>query len=203
MTRRFTKLGPADAGRRMRLAEFAAAEGQAGYVYELGRGAVVVVDVPGRKHQDQVAVLRLQLSGYQIAHPTQVHAIASGNECELLLAGPESARHPDLAVYKSPPLDEREPWATRVPELVVEVVSPGSEQRDYVEKRDEYLQFGVTEYWIVDASRRKTLVLHRSGGCWAEHPIGEGETYHSQVLPGFRFDFANVLAAADAVQSSD
>lgn len=203
MTRIATRVGAADDGRRMSLAEFAEADAQEGYAYELGRGAVVVTNVPGRKHQAQVAAVRLQLSGYQLARPEHVHVIASGGECKILVENAESERHPDIALYKAPPLDEDELWATWVPELVVEVVSPGSGPRDYVEKREEYFQFGIREYWIIDALPRTMLVLQRSGGRWIERVVREQDVYEPKLLPGFRFDFTKVLAAADAVPTPD
>jgi Uma2 family endonuclease len=183
----------------MRLTEFVEADACDGYLYELGKGVVVVVNVPGRKHLGQVAAVRLQLSGHQISHPDQIHLITGGSECKILLANEESERHPDVAVYRSPPLDDEDLWATWVPELVVEVVSPGSEHRDYVEKRGEYLQFGVREYWILDSAKREMLVLRRFGGRWVERLVREGEAYEPRLLPGLHFDFAKVLAAADAV----
>lgn len=197
-----TRIGPADEGRRMSLAEFAGADVREGYLYELGKGVVVVVNVPGRKHLGQVAAVRLQLSAHQLSHPQQIHLITGGSECKILLANDESERHPDVAVYSSPPLDDEDLWATWVPELVVEIVSPGSEHRDYVEKRGEYLQFGVREYWILDAAKREMLVLQRMGGRWAERMISAGQVYEPRLLPGLRFDFAKVLAAADAVRDA-
>ena len=69
MTRLSIQVGPADNGKRMSLDEFDHADGQEGHVYELGRGAVVVTNVPGRKHQAQVAAVRLQLAAYhEFAH---------------------------------------------------------------------------------------------------------------------------------------
>ena len=203
MTRIATRVGPGDQGRRMTLAEFAGADGQEGYLYELGRGVVVVTNVPGRKHAAQVATVRLQLSAYQLSHPTQVHVILGGSDSKVLLAGAESERHPDVALYKSPPSDEEELWSTWVPELVVEVVSPGSAQRDYVEKREEYFQFGVREYWVIDAAKREMLALQRSGGRWVERIVREQDPYRPRVLPGFQFDFGKVLAAADAVPTHE
>ena len=36
------------------------------------------------------------------------------------------------------------------PDLVVEVVSPGTKRRDTVDKRRWYRRYGVREYWIID-----------------------------------------------------
>ena len=54
---------------------------------------------------------------------------------------------------------------------MIEVVSPGSEERDYQQKREEYLLFGAREYWIFDAEKEEMLVLRRSGGRWIERAL--------------------------------
>src|SRR5438105_3327701 len=126
------KVGPADHGRRMSLAEFDHAEVQEGYLYELGRGTIVVSDVPKKRHLYQVESIRDQLSACKRAQPGRIQVIAGGGECKILVAGYESERHPDLAVYKTLPPEEGEDfWSIWIPELVIEIVSPGSELRDY------------------------------------------------------------------------
>ena len=45
------------------------------------------------------------------------------------------------------------------PLLVVEVVSPGQENRDYRYKRSEYAARGILEYWIVDPIQQQVTVL--------------------------------------------
>lgn len=44
------------------------------------------------------------------------------------------------------------------PNLVVEIVSPGSIQMDYVIKLFQYRMYGVHEYWIVDIEKKRIQV---------------------------------------------
>ncbi len=192
------KVGPADHGRRMSLDEFDKAEVQEGSLYELGRGVVIVSDVPSPRHLAQVDTIRQQLSDYRRDNPGKIHQIAGSGECKILITGLESERHPDVAVYREAPPDEEEVWRAWTPEVVVEVVSPGSEQRDYVEKREEYLRFGVREYWIVNAERREILVLRRLGGDWKERVLRPPDVYRTRLLPGFELNCEAVFRAADA-----
>jgi Uma2 family endonuclease len=194
------RISPADHGRRMSLEQFDRAEGTAGHWYELARGVVTVVEVPGPRHLAQVNAARRQLAAYDLAHAGEIHAIAGSGECKIPVAGLESERHPDLAIYKTPPPEEEDVWSVWVPELVVEVISPGSEERDCVEKREEYLRFGVQEYWIVDAGKRQMLVLRRSRGRWREQLVRAGQTYRCTLLPGLEFAFDPVLAAAESAE---
>jgi Uma2 family endonuclease len=195
------KIGPADHGRRMSLAEFDHAEVQEGYTYELGRGVIVVSDVPGWRHLVQVASIREQLTAYDLAHAGKIDAIASSGECKLLIGPFESERHPDIAVYLAPPPSEEALWAVWVPALVIEVISLGSEVRDYQEKREEYLRFGVREYWIVDAGRREILVLRRSGAGWTERRVRPPKALRTRLLPGLALDTAAVFAATGPAEA--
>lgn len=196
MSRTTATIGPGDHGRRMSLDEFDAAEPAAGHRYELGRGVITVVDVPNPRHFRIVNAIRLQLTAYQLAHPDAIDAIAGGGECKILVSGLESERHPDIAVYADPPPDDPDVWSTYVPLLLVEVVSPGSEHRDYVEKREEYLSFGVKEYWIVDDAKGQMLALTRFRGQWRDHVVRPGEIYEPKLLPGLSLNLAKVFAAA-------
>jgi Uma2 family endonuclease len=198
MTTNKSKIGQADHGRRMSLADFEHAEVVPGRRYELGRGVIVVTDVPNPIHLALLTAIRRQLHGYVHVHAKRIHTIASGSECKILLEDLESERHPDLSVYKTaPPGDDSEVWAFWVPEIVVEVVSLGSEQRDYVEKREEYLRFGVLEYWIIDGARLEILTLTRRGGRWLERILRPGDLYQTRQLPGFQL---NATAVFEAIQ---
>jgi Uma2 family endonuclease len=199
MRRTVISVGPQDNGRHMSLEDFDLAEAQEGYTYELSRGVVVVSDIPGRPHLAQVNATRRQFAAYDLAHSGRIDTIASGAECKLLLPSFESERHPDLAIYKNPPLSDEDLWATWIADILIEIVSAGSEYRDYVEKREEYWKFGVREYWIIDAYRRELLALRRGKSDWIEHHVRPPKLYKTRLLPGFEFDVAAVFAAAEAV----
>jgi Uma2 family endonuclease len=201
MLKAATKVGPADHGRKMSLADFDHADVQEGYLYELGRGVIVVSDVPKRRHLAQVLETRKQLTLYQLAYPNRIHAICAGSECKLLIGRYESERHPDLAVYKTLlPEEDDDFWSTWIPELVIEVISLGSELRDYQEKREEYLAFGVREYWIFDADKEEMLVLQRVDGRWRERIVRPHDIYKTRLFPGLQFSCERVFQAAKAVE---
>src|SRR5207237_9795488 len=104
------------------------------------------------------------------------------------------------ATYKSEPpaAEDEDVGAVWVPDIALEIVSPGSEYRDYVEKAEEYLLFGVKEYWIIDEGRGEMRVLRRRGERWVEKTVRPGEVYRTRLLPGFQFDIAAVFEAARA-----
>jgi Uma2 family endonuclease len=83
-------------------------------------------------------------------------------------------------------------------DLVMEVVS-GSDSdrhRDLVEKRGEYAQAGIPEYWIVDPREGQITVLTLQGGEYAVHGIfARGEQATSKLLPGLSVDVTAALAA--------
>ena len=88
-------------------------------------------------------------------------------------------------------------WRTWVPDLVVEVVSESSRDRDYTEKRDEYWTIGVKEYWIVDAKLEQVLILKRGRSQWTERTFGPADVCATKLLPGFKLACRAIFDAAD------
>jgi Uma2 family endonuclease len=82
------------------------------------------------------------------------------------------------------------------PALVVEVVSPGVENRDrdYRHKRTEYAAREITEYWIIDPEMQQiTLCLWVNGQY--EDTVYTGDTpIQSTVISGFDLSAAQILA---------
>ena len=182
----------------MSLDEFLHTEGRGGRLYELSRGIVTMVDVPSPLHAQLLYAIRKQLMVHDLSHPGQIVLVASGGECRLLIKDLQSDRHPDLAVYKTPPPDSEradEIWSQWIPEIVIEIVSPSSRHRDFQQKPEEYLRFGVQEYWIVDVEAEAMTVLRRSGGRWAERTLKAPETHRTRLLPGLEFSVAAMFEA--------
>ena len=56
--------------------------------------------------------------------------------------------------------------AKGVPELVVEIASPGTRPRDKTIKRRLYERAGVSEYWVVDPEIDVIRLYRREGDCF-------------------------------------
>jgi Uma2 family endonuclease len=190
-----TRIGPHDHGQRMTLEGFARAEGEPGHLYELAKGVIVVVDVPRFSHGSILQEIDRQVWRYTDQHPGLIKYYASGADACIRLPGMESQRHPDRSMYLlPPPPDEQSPWDRWMPSIAIEVVSPGSEERDYRDKREEYLAAGVIEYWILDPRKPEMLVLQRQGDRWLERRVSADATYSTGLLPGFALDLSRLFS---------
>jgi Uma2 family endonuclease len=88
---------------------------------------------------------------------------------------------------------------TVAPELVVEVLSPGSsnEFRDREIKLNLYSRIGVNEYWIVDWQARRVEVYRRLGEALAHAAtLTSDAELTSPILPGFSCPISNLWARA-------
>jgi Uma2 family endonuclease len=177
------RIGPADRGRAMTLDEFLDADIEEGYRYELARGVLEVNQVANDPHFQVVTNLYRATGRHDREHPGIILRYGGGNELQLVMPGLISGRNPDLGVVlRNAPRDWR---GRRQPALAAEVVSRGSVARDYVTKREEYLAYGLLEYWIVDPFERKVTVLTRHGDTWSEAVFRDDQVIASLVLPGF------------------
>src|SRR4051812_34642107 len=177
-------IGLADNGAHATLEEFIEAEFEEGFLYELSRGVIEVIEIPAPNHGRTVHRVARLFIHYDDAHPGIIDYRAGGGECRLRLPGMISDRHPDQAIYLDPQPPGDSPWTRWIPHIVVEIVSEGGEERDYVVKREEYLRAGVREYWIIDPIRRELRILSREGDVWAETVFKEDAVYRTPLLPG-------------------
>ena len=79
-----------------------------------------------------------------------------------------------------------------IPDLVVEVLSPGDSQRAILDKVGEYLASGVRLVWIIDPRARKAVVHHSLTGV---RELSENDSLDGEdVVDGFRCRLGDVLA---------
>jgi Uma2 family endonuclease len=72
------------------------------------------------------------------------------------------------------------------PDLVVEVLSPGTESHDRGEKLGWYRQYGVRECWLVDPYAERAIVFDFMGATPAVRSIDANEHIQSAVFPSLR-----------------
>jgi Uma2 family endonuclease len=69
--------------------------------------------------------------------------------------------------------------------------------RDYEEKRDEYLEIGAKEYWVIDRFRRTMTVYYQAPANPAERILTENEHYTTPLLPGFELPLKRIIDLAN------
>lgn len=81
------------------------------------------------------------------------------------------------------------------PDLVIEILSPATADRDRGYKRALYAKHGVAEYGLVDPAA-ETVWIHRlrSGSLEVAHTFGRGQTLHSPLLAGFDLRVDDIFA---------
>lgn len=81
-------------------------------------------------------------------------------------------------------------------DLVVEIVSPDEPERDLFEKRRDYAEGRVPEYWIVNPLDETITVLRLEGAAYVEHGVfRRGERATSALLEGFAVEVSVMLDA--------
>ena len=97
-----------------------------------------------------------------------------------------SGREPDIIFVAKRNLDRLKlNYLDGPADLVVEIVSPDSQSRDRGEKYYEYEEAGVSEYWLLDPTR-KQAEFYRLGadGTYSRISVGDDDTFSSAVLEG-------------------
>ena len=80
------------------------------------------------------------------------------------------------------------------PDLVIEILSPSTAQRDRTQKRDLYARHDVKEYWQSDTDAKSVLVLTLENGEYRVAGIyTTGQTIVSPLLPGFSLSVDDIF----------
>lgn len=101
---------------------------------------------------------------------------------------------PDICVIcSSAKLDDR--GCIGAPDIVIEILSPGNNKKELLNKYSIYEEFGVKEYWVISPGERTFLkyTLDENEKYQPSKLFTLSEKVYSEVLPGFVLDLDEVF----------
>jgi len=101
---------------------------------------------------------------------------------------------PDICVICDPgKIDSR--GCIGAPNIVIEILSPGNNRTELLNKYNIYQEFGVKEYWVVSPGDKTLLkyTLDINGKYQPSKLFTLSEKVYSEVLPGFELDLDAVF----------
>ncbi len=150
--------------------------------YEVIEGALFATTAPDWMHQRASAKLHVLLGSHVYGRGLgEVVAAPVG-----VILGPRSGVQPDL-VYVS---NARRHLITRrgvegAPDLVVEILSPGTASADRGAKKRAYAAARIPHYWIVDPASRTVESYRLADGAYEPAGVyGPGSVFAPDLFPG-------------------
>lgn len=138
-----------------------------------------------------VSDLHQEVSGFLlrvIADFVEVHQLGKVRyeTFQMKLITTPRGREPDILFIANRNLSQvRQNFLDGPADLVVEIVSPDSIERDRVRKFAEYQGGGVREYWLIDPlTREADFFLLDDAGVYHSIPADAQGIHHSSVLEG-------------------
>jgi Uma2 family endonuclease len=156
--------------------------------YELTNGKIVITPPAGWGHGELEA--RLSRILFEFVEDNKLGKVFGSSTGYNLPSG--DTLEPDISFIASGrwtkgPHVGRGQFLKIVPNLVIEILSPATAQRDRVEKKAVYEANGVDELWLVDPVKREITVFERSASRFdAGKRVTARETLRSHQLAGFR-----------------
>jgi Uma2 family endonuclease len=154
-------------------------------IVELSHGRLIVSPSPDDVHQTAVEELFYALKTFVDAHDLGRARVAP---FDVRLSN-EVIRQPDVFFVRKDHLSRIQGHVLRgAPDLVAEVISPGTRKADEVEKLAEYAEAGIPEYWLLD-SKAVTIRVYVLPEGASEYILNAtyqaGEIARSITLTGF------------------
>ena len=161
------------------------------HLVEFTDGYLEVLAMPTTTHQIIVVFLFESLKAFVVQHSLGLVLLAPLK----IRIRPNKHREPDVlfASREHEHLVGEKFWTGA--DLVMEVVSEDDPNRDWVQKREDYAEARIPEYWIADPHRGVITVLRLVAGQYVEHgEFPRGSRATSALLPGFEVDVTAALA---------
>ena len=152
---------------------------------------------PSRKHQRIAGDIYGEMWSYLREKNCQVFSAPFDVRLPVSLkkGKTDTVVQPDITVVCNENiLDEQ--GCNGVPNLVVEVLSPGNTKREMREKFNLYQEAGVKEYWLVHPTDENIFIysLNNEGVYIGSRHYVEGDLIKSAALQGFELKVSNIFA---------
>ncbi|PZU95131.1 MAG: hypothetical protein DCE90_13460 [Pseudanabaena sp.] len=184
-----------ESSKKLTFEEFLEFDDGTDFMYELENGELIQMIAESTINQRINSFLiayffHLGIPYYRLRCKTEIAVVSQG----------VGVRVPDLVIF-SEELAAVMQGAKRslvmldmpAPELVVELVSPSQESRDYRYKRSEYAARGIMEYWVVDAIAQKVTLFQWVEGFYDEFVYTGDMVINSPLLGELTLTAAQVL----------
>jgi Uma2 family endonuclease len=159
---------------------------------ELLFGRLYVMPSPTVLHQTVLQLLWEHLRG--IARSAGGRAFVAPLDVAL---ADHSVVQPDVIYVAAERLEILRTRIEGAPDLLVEVLSPGTARRDRGEKLSLYARSGIREYWLVEPeSRQIEILVNEAGRFVVALPVGG--LYRSQQIPEIHLDVAEFWRSVEA-----
>jgi Uma2 family endonuclease len=159
--------------------------------YEIIDGEMYMAPAPGFAHQEILGTLFVLLRSHVRDRGLGVVVVAPFD----VILSEEDIVQPDIvyvAEKRRHIISQR--GCEGAPDLVVEVLSPSSAQRDSELKAKLYAKYGVSEYWLVDPMAGTVAVLTLADeGYMQQATHRAGEVVGSRVISGLSVDVSHVF----------
>ena len=153
-----------------------------GVYAEWVNGEIMLINTPGRDHQEISAFLTTLMAAYSAT--TKAGTVLAA---PFLVSLPNAARHPDVMFIAKENLARLTPqYLDGAPDIAVEITSRTTRTTDDELKFREYEAAGVREYWQIDPKKRETKFYRRDDHGKLQRIALHDETFVSDALPGFQ-----------------
>ncbi len=165
--------------------------------YEVIDGELYMTPSPNTRHQRTVGNLYLAIGHFLVAHRHRLGEVFISPIDVIFSRIPLQYVEPDLVfISKAHSAIVTEQNIQGVPDLIAEVLSPGTERRDRREKYSLYERFGVPEYWIVDPESESVQVFRLADGRYsAPMELHRKDVLESPHLPGLSIPLSDVFSS--------
>lgn len=165
---------------------------------ELIRGKIALMSpAPRRLHQKTTGILHTLIAKHFEGHPCEYYAAPFDVRLSTTNKVPDAkvftVVQPDICVVCD--LSKLDDFGCNgAPDLVIEITSKSTRQRDFNDKLNLYQEAGVAEYWIAESAEKVMYQNYLVDGKYELVAIvSEGEELMSRHFPGLKVAVSDVF----------